>query len=325
MNRKQQPTATKRAGFTLVELLTVIALIITIAALAVPNFAAMIREHHWTAAIGAMQAAIMRAKAYAVNDEIDYAVEFYTDEYNVSYLRIEAESAYLEHIPNLEQYLALSDTLLAMPLGWYHAFMSRRDAWGPDGNRLWSGMFDCYRGGKWGSIRPDYDDWFGHSTECRLSYDERYSHSKGALTWPWNDPAPGNWRAISSGERSNVTGPLTNGTGYLDVNDDYNYIYQSTEHSAHVRDNLAADDYFYLPHDLQVDLSRSTLINFDAARSSSGVDVANHGWDGTHDLRFGKSGHLLQTQAAEIVISRKDGQAVKVRLLRGTGRLKKVP
>ena len=136
--------ARKHVGFTLVELLTVIALIVIIAAVAVPNFAAMIREQRWTSAIGSIQTAIMRTRTYAVNKELDHAVEFCTDKDGTTYLRIEAESAYLEHVPNIQTYLDISDSLLAMPLSWYHAFTSRRDAWGTDGTRLYSGLFDCY-------------------------------------------------------------------------------------------------------------------------------------------------------------------------------------
>ena len=68
-----------RSAFTLVELLTVIALIIAIAALAVPNFAAMLKEQRLTAAVNSLQVAIMRARTYAINGELDHAVEFCTD------------------------------------------------------------------------------------------------------------------------------------------------------------------------------------------------------------------------------------------------------
>ena len=321
----------------MVELLTVIALIIAIAALAVPNFAAMIREHHWTSAVSALQSAVMRARTYAVNDEIDHAVEFCTDQDGTSYLRIEAESAYLESVPNLQQFISLVDTFMGVPDGWVEAFLARRDAWGPDGNRLYSGVIDIY----WAKSGGGYGTGWGHMREnvwtlehtnlsrnTRCCYDSRYPNSKANLTWPWQCPAPGDWNAMSSAERNNVPGDadghFDSGDGYMDVNDSSPYSMFNRELRMYIRDNLAVDDFLYLPHDIHVDLSRSTLVNLDAAKGPSGRDVAEHGWDGTPDLRFAKSGHLLQAQTPDVVLKRGDDQFMQLRLIRGTGRLRKV-
>ena len=133
-------------------------------------------------------------------------------------------------------------------------------------------------------------------------------------------------------ERENVAGDddgsYDSGDGYMDVNDNYHYIYQGTEWAAAIRDNLVVDDMLYLPHDIQVNMSLSNLINFDTAKVGN-RDVVHHGWDGTPDLRFGKSGHLLQSLTPMIVITRQgkggsSDQSMRLRLLRGTGRLKKV-
>ncbi len=320
-------TISRNGGFTLVELLTVVALIIAVAALAVPNFAAMIKEQRMTSAINALQVAIMRARTFAINEELDHAVEFATDEDGTTYLRIEAESAFLETIPNLQEYLNISDSLLAIPLSWYHAFIAKRDAWGPDGERLYSGVWDCYwttSPAGWGHIKPDYASWWGHRASCHLYYDDRYPYpDKASLTWPWQ------YGTMSIGERNNNAGTQ----GYQDVNDDYAYLYQSTEWAAALRDNLVVDDYLYLPHSINVILAgpgvseshASKLINYDSSRNSSGGDVARHGWDGTLDLRFGKGGYLLQEDCPEISLCRKDDdQYVRLQLLKSTGRLKKM-
>ena len=197
----------KQSGFTLVELLTVIALIVIIAAVAVPNFASMIREQRWTSAIGSIQTAIMRARTYAVNEELDYAVEFCTDKDGATYLRIEAESAYLEHVPNLKQYINLVSSFLAVPDGWTQAFLARRDAWGADGYRLLTGIIDV----RWDAVTPGWghityrvgahsysspEEYYGmdNDNRVRFYYDQRYAalhpsgQGKSAMTQPWVNP-----------------------------------------------------------------------------------------------------------------------------------------
>ena len=92
-------------GMTLIELLTVIAIIVVILALALPNFSTMVRSQKWSAASSALQNALMRCQTYAVNDRLDHSIEFCTEEDNASqYLRIEVESALLESIPELNAY-----------------------------------------------------------------------------------------------------------------------------------------------------------------------------------------------------------------------------
>ncbi len=333
MRSKGHSVKQLQSGFTLVELLTVIALILIIAGVAVPNFAAMIREQRWTSAIGSIQTAIMRARAYAVSDELDHAVEFCTDQDGTTYLRIEAESAFLESLPNLQQYISVVDSFLYMPDPWTGVFLARRDAWGSDGRRYRSGMLDVYyqdkgtNGHLWpyhGNHRPSFNSMRDHA---RFFYDYRYPNSKGNLPSSYLSPPPSSGHAPSVSERNNVPDQMG---GYQDVNDSNCYVGQTTELTFQVQDNLAVDDYIYLPHDIKVDINhpKSALINYDVDRVGNN-SVVHHGWDRTPDLRFGKSGHLLQSQTPEIVITRqgKGGspdQHMRLRLLRGTGRLRKV-
>ena len=97
--------AFNRCGFTLIEVLTVILIIIVVATLAIPNLAAMVRSQRWSAAVGSLQGAILRCQSFAMNARRDHSIEFCID--NVTsrqYLRIEVESELLESIPELNSY-----------------------------------------------------------------------------------------------------------------------------------------------------------------------------------------------------------------------------
>ena len=152
-----------------------------------------------------------------------------------------------------------------------------------------------------------------------MYYDYRYPYpDKATLTRPWRNNSYTGW--VSSGEYTNNAGI----TGYQDVNDDYTSSYGSSEWYAVVMDNLAVDDFLYLPFDIVVDYDQSTLINYDMARNSAGLDVCRHGWDATPDLRFGKTGYLLQSESPSIVLKRGEDQYIRLQLIRGTGRLKRM-
>ena len=314
------------------ELLTVIALIVTIAALAVPNFTAMIKEQRVTAAVNSLQVAIMRARSYAVSTQVDHAVEFCTDpSTQKTYLRIEAESAFLESVPNLQAYVQVVDTFQAIPDTWSQAFLARRDAWGTDGKRFYSGIFNRYPTGA-GSFSENYGTWGGAGAVARLYYDDRYPPKSelGSRIASWADPSRTGDRALSVEEASNVPG----NHGYQDVNDSDPYSPQWGSLELIVQDNLAVDDELYLPYGVQVVLPNtpgesaehcSTLINFDApVNPMYNVNVCEHGWDNTYDLRFAKTGHLIQTQEVVIVLKRAEGDYLSLKMIRGTARLKKV-
>ena len=60
----------KRA-FTLIEMLAVIAIIMLVMALALPNFMAMMKHQRWVAAIGAFQNVVRRCRIFAINERLD--------------------------------------------------------------------------------------------------------------------------------------------------------------------------------------------------------------------------------------------------------------
>lgn len=310
-------------GFTIVELLTVVALIVTIMALAIPNFIAMMREQRMTAAVNTLQVAVTRARTYAINAETDHSVEFCSDGNSNTYLRIEAESAYLESIPSLYDYLRLTQAMRAIPRAWYYAFLSHRDAWGSDGVRLLSGVCDFNWGAGtpdpgWGHLDYDWVNWTDNFKNGRLFYDNRPGYlDKLSLTRPWrNTNSTG---SVSADEYVNAAGTH----GYQDVDDDYFVTYIGADYVETIRDNLAVDDFLYLPYGITVDYAKSTLSNYDQARNSSGADVCRYGWDNTPDLRFGKTGYLLQSTTPDIVLKRND-QYLRLQVIRGTGRLRKM-
>ena len=239
-------------GFTLVELLTVVALIILIVALAVPNFASMLRQQRWSAAVASLQAAILRTKTYCITDRRDHAVEFCKDEDGTYYIRIEAESAFLEHVPNLQIYNSLAGDFQHIPEGWRESFMARRDAWGADGKRLYSGVIDVkwaagYSTPGWGHFTP-YHPWDSTRDTARFYYDDRYPYDKSGLPLPWQYPAD----RLSISERENT--PHKEPYGYQDVDDSVIFNW-ATEHVYVTKDNLAVDDFIYLPYDIKLDLS----------------------------------------------------------------------
>lgn len=320
-------------AFTLVELLAVMGLIILVAAMAVPNFASMIREQRWSSAVGQLQNAVLRVKTYCVAKRYDHAIEFCQDARGVYYLRLEAESAFLERIPNLANYYAMVGGFQNFPEGWRDVFMAKRNAWGSDGVQLRSGIIDVYyplarcpcqygnqhsdypKNQGWGHFYP-FHSWGGANWwDARFYYDG----SNGYLFK--DDPRPDGltahpaWARYSVDEWKNVAGQ----TGYQDVDDN---IWISGENHIRVADNLAVDDFIYLPYGIELDLTKSVnLINYDSS------DGCVHGWDNRYDLRFDKLGFLTQAQTPTVVLKRMVGnqpEYVRLRMLRGTGRLQKL-
>jgi len=116
---------TPSRGMTLIELLAVIAIIMLVMALALPNFAAMLRSQRWAAASTAVQNALRRCRAYAMNGRRDHAIEICTDADNeTQYFRIETESAVLESLPELNAYYADQCGYLfyKLPVDWDRIF-----------------------------------------------------------------------------------------------------------------------------------------------------------------------------------------------------------
>ncbi len=114
-------------GMTLIELLTVIAIIMAIMALAIPNFAGMLRAQKWSAATSALQNALLRCRTLAVTERRDHSLEFRTNADNsAQYFRLEVESAVLESLPNMEEYLHVTcnHNYFELPMDWVGVFVS---------------------------------------------------------------------------------------------------------------------------------------------------------------------------------------------------------
>jgi len=90
-------------GFTLIEMLTVVTIIMIVMALALPNFVAMMKERKWSVAISNIQGMVMRARALATNVRKDFSVEFNIRGDNGTVMWLESEENDLERTPDLWQ------------------------------------------------------------------------------------------------------------------------------------------------------------------------------------------------------------------------------
>lgn len=95
----------RRSGFTMIELLTVIAILILLAAMALPNFVEMMRGRRWSAAVSDLQTMVMRARALATNVRSDFSVEFLIQNGNgdnqTTTMWLESEVNDIERTPDL--------------------------------------------------------------------------------------------------------------------------------------------------------------------------------------------------------------------------------
>jgi hypothetical protein len=89
------------AGFTIIEMLAVITIIMVVMALALPNFVAMMKERRWSSAIGNLQVMVWRARALATNARKDMSVEFNIQGDNGTTMWLESKSNLIEHLPDL--------------------------------------------------------------------------------------------------------------------------------------------------------------------------------------------------------------------------------
>ena len=63
----------RAGGFTMIEMLTVIVIIMVVMALALPDFVHMMKERKWSAAIANIQGMVMRSRALATNVRKDFS------------------------------------------------------------------------------------------------------------------------------------------------------------------------------------------------------------------------------------------------------------
>jgi hypothetical protein len=89
------------AGFTMIEMLTVIVIIMIVMALALPDFVHMMKERKWAAGIANIQGMVMRARALATNVRKDFAVEFNIMGDNGTTMWLESKSNFIERLPDL--------------------------------------------------------------------------------------------------------------------------------------------------------------------------------------------------------------------------------
>jgi len=156
-----------RAGFTLIEMLTVIAIIMLVMAMALPNFVQMMKQRRWTEAIGTVQAMVMRARALATNERKDMAVEFDIQGSKGTWMWIESEEQILERIPDLDKLQHLL---------------------GGGGSIYWIRSLWHNAGGT--------DKWGKYECKCRLCGHEwvQYSAPRGTTVCPGcNDARTGSW------------------------------------------------------------------------------------------------------------------------------------
>ncbi len=97
---------TRMLGFTLIEMMTVIAIIMLLMALTLPNFVEMMRGRKWSASLGNIQLMVTRARSFAANARTDAAVEFAINLDNGTRMWVESEVNEIETMPDFSIYVA---------------------------------------------------------------------------------------------------------------------------------------------------------------------------------------------------------------------------
>ena len=126
---RSRPKGLSRA-FTLIELLTVIAIVMLIMGLALPNFIEIMRNRKWSAAVGNVQNMIIRARAFATNCRTDASVEFDVQGDNGTRMWLESESNLIETMPD---YTTFVNTLRSGSKAGSPEYVFRNSVWAASG------------------------------------------------------------------------------------------------------------------------------------------------------------------------------------------------
>ena len=274
-------------AFTLIELLTVIAIMTMVTALAVPGFVAMMKSQKWTSTIGTVQNMIMRGRSLATNLRTDMAVEFDITDDEGTFVWLESEVNDIERIPDLET--------LQLQAGGLEAI---------------SDFLDTFHdsGGRWrqGALR--------YESQCRVlsclnrwtSYSEREAKrcpECGATGWQYGpyyftmrfdityDPSLARTESRADNVRQSEVVPLPHG----------------------ITVDARRCKWFYNWDDVD---------SVEAYGGDGEIEVDGRSFKADRDIRLGPNGALVQTQDPVICFATEnldDRRAVKV--VRCTGRL----
>jgi prepilin-type N-terminal cleavage/methylation domain-containing protein len=182
-----------RRAFTLIEVLAVIAIIMGVMALAVPNFIAIMKSQRWSAAVSKMQAMVWRARALAANAHKDISVEFDVQGDNGTCMWLESESNDLERVPDLDVFFDYLDNYWG-----FNQFLQR--VWVPAGgtydvvpaNNKWGSKFTNFQINYTKSKPEQYGDNARQSEVVELAYGLTIDSS------PTRSPYFINWDARTS-------------------------------------------------------------------------------------------------------------------------------
>jgi prepilin-type N-terminal cleavage/methylation domain-containing protein len=94
MDRRKVCPAPPRSGFTLMELLVVMAIMIILAGISVPTFILAVQRNRYSGAARLVQSSLMRAKKLAIQERSTVSVELYQDPASLTcYIQLESKNA----------------------------------------------------------------------------------------------------------------------------------------------------------------------------------------------------------------------------------------
>ena len=274
----------RRRAFTLIEMLTVIAIIMLVMAMALPNFIQMMKGRKWSAAISNIQGMVMRARALATNARtyqtdpanfasVDFSVEFYVNpnEDNGTTMWLESEVNDIERVPDL--------------------WDLQHEIGGAASIRYFLNTFRAAGGSYKSSI-----------TECTCCVcGHQWSYTSGS------------WQKCPACGKS--------GWRYAHEHASYYYDFQYNPEDAwesSMGDNAKQSEYVELGSGITIALAKCRFfLNWDAKEA-----VECYGYDTTRDIRVGVNGALVQSQDPLIVLKEKREPNYRaIQIVKCTGRV----